>query len=130
MSDLCLTRNEQFLQDQITALQNRRYPAGFYALGVELGDTPVIQRWSEHSLVMLATGEERVFSLTPRNISKCFSVHSWGLCRLLKVCVGNTIYKPIDGALFLNIDRVIELGFIFEVHIQALDFEPISEMKT
>jgi hypothetical protein len=145
MSDFVLTRNEQHLQDQITSLQHRRFPAGFYTLGVELVDKDFVfdhknnimyhipetvkRRFSHQSLVMILPGEERVFRFVPNNLSKCFSVHSWGLCRLKSVKLGNSEFILSEGALFVDVDKCISPGQVLDITVQALDFEPLSEMK-
>lgn len=124
----------------------QKYPAGFYVLGIEQitakypkqdniterrrllldpnQDSVVsLKRWSLQGLRMLEPGEHYAFCATIQNNSKCFTVHAWGLCRLDHVLIGEEVVTPIDGALFIDIDRVIHAGTRMNVIVQALDFE-------
>jgi hypothetical protein len=133
MISVILHRIEQ-LEDGLKKLQNRKFPAGFYALGKEVTESgqmfATVIGWSTQALVMLEPGETRVFRNQPMNQTKFFTIHSWGLCRLIKAQLANEVFAPIDGALFLTVNRSLSPGCILEVTIQALDFEPLSEMKS
>lgn len=113
----------------------QKYPAGFYVLGVELIENQSqnslveMKRWSLQALRMLSPGETYTFSTTIQYNSKCFTVHAWGLCRLESIRIGMENYLPIDGALFIDIDKVITPGKVLKVIVTALDFEPMTTIR-
>jgi hypothetical protein len=107
-----------------------RYPAGFYILGIELSDNNnVLKRWSMQALRLLSPGEQWKFNTVLQNPSKCFSAHAWGLCRLQRVTLGIETFIPIDGALFIDIDRAFSPGHRVEVIVEALDFESLTTIN-
>lgn len=98
-----------------------RFPCGFYLLGCEVFG----KRWSHHWFGTLKAGETFECSWVSDRLARCFSVHSWGLCRLQYVHVG-LFSCALEPALFVDVERVIEPGLSVRIGLTAFDFEPLS----
>lgn len=121
------------LQDELR-VRTQRFPCGYYLLGAEVIDRPGyltartafdVKRWSNHWFGTLMAGEARELISTTDRVAKCFSVHAWGLCRLVAVRVGPFMCN-VGSALFVDVEHVIEPGFALSVTLQAFDFEPLA----
>lgn len=105
------------------------YPAGFYVLGVEIREDSIVAPWSLQGLRMVAPGEQHEFITQVERPSKASTVHSWGLCRLLRVQAGNVHFEPVDGALFITLSRTIQPATVLIIVVEALDFEPFTTIE-
>jgi hypothetical protein len=109
----------------------QRFPAGYYALGlfntlhdVNNPNSPyIVRRWSTQTPITLHPDESRTYDVAIDRPIKAFSIHTWGLCRLVSLTLGAANYYPEDGALFIGIDQTVEPNCILRVTIKALEFE-------
>lgn len=104
-----------------------KFPAGYYALGVCINpnepDAYLPKAWSVNGFTLFKLPDAKSFRFIADRPTRVDTVHAWGMCRLVDVRIGSSQFKPVDGALFVHVGKVMGAGCYLDVVIESVCVE-------